>query len=705
MALFEVAIAGGLLYAGVRTYSHRRRKLPLAQVLAQQPMPATHTTPAFAPLDLYYQAQTEVQHYLVRLYPFRQNDPRHAHLRSLAPSADNRETSAEDRELNTLLTISSMSLGTTIIGSLVYPPLVFLSAFPILYTFYPYVRSGFRALVHERRINMAFVDVILLPGMVFTGHVFAAVLANTLLLCSRKLVSHTEDRSRQSLVNVFGQQVRSVWVLVDDTEIEVPFEDLKPDDIVVVNPSGMVPVDGTIIDGVASIDQHMLTGEAQPVEKGPGDSILAATVVLSGKICIAVEHAGQDTVAARIGDILQQTADFKLSIQSRGEAVADKAAVPTLALGAVALPLLGVNSALAVLFASLGYNMRVIAPLSLLNYLHIMAQSGILIKDGRSLEILQQVDTMVFDKTGTLTLEQPHVQQIYTWNGYSKDDLLTRAAAAEYRQTHPIAHAILRAAQERGLDVPRIEDARYEIGYGIKVRLGNEVVRVGSHRYMQMEDIAVPAAVNDLEEHSHAAGHSMVFVAVDDHLAGGIELKPTVRPEARHIIDELRRYGMQMYIISGDQEQPTRNLAHELGIAHFFANTLPENKASIIQELQAEGRMVCFVGDGINDSIALKQANVSISLRGATAIATDTAQIVLMDASLTQLAHLFEIVQDFEANMRTNLLTTLVPGVLCVGGVFFFHFGIFTALLLYNTGLAAGVVNAMLPVVRQRLPG
>jgi Cu2+-exporting ATPase len=613
------------------------------------------------------------------------------------------EQNAKEREINTLLTISSVLLGTTTIGMLVYPPLLLLSILPAIYTFYPYIQSSYQGIVHERRVNMGVVDVICLTGMVLIGHIFTAVLFNTLLLLSRKLVVMTEDRSRQSLVNVFGQQPRSVWVLVDDTEIEVPFEQLKPGHLVVVNAGEMVPVDGTIVAGMASIDQHMLTGEAQPVEKSAGDPVLASTMLLSGKVHIAVEHAGQDTAAARIGDILQRTADFKLSIQSRGEALADKTALPTLGLGAATLLLLNINSALAVLFASFGYNMRVIAPLSVLNFLQIMADSGILIKDGRSLETLQEVDTIVFDKTGTLTLEQPHVHRIYTWNGYDEDDLLTHAAAAEYRQTHPIARAIFEAASERGLHVPRIEDARYEVGYGIKVRLENQVVRVGSERFMQMEGIPVSSTIHELQIHCNAAGHSLVLVAVDDHLAGGIELQPTIRPEAQRIIDQLRNYGMQMYIISGDQEQPTRSLAHELGIDHFFANTLPENKAKLIEQLQGEGRTVCFVGDGINDSIALKQANVSVSLRGATTIATDTAQIVLMDASLNQLAHLFELAQNFEHNMQANLITTIIPGVICVGGVFLLHFKLLTAVMIYNVGLVAGIINAMTPIVQHHL--
>ncbi|NJP07156.1 MAG: HAD-IC family P-type ATPase, partial [Chloroflexaceae bacterium] len=351
----------------------------------------------------------------------------------------------------------------------------------------------------------------------------------------------------------------------------------------------MISIDGTIVAGIASIDQHMLTGESQPADKEIGDPVFASTMVVSGRIAMTVERAGQDTVAARIGTILQQTADFKLSIQSRGERVADITAPPTLLLGALALPLLGVEAALAVLFSSLGYNMRIIAPLSLLNYLQITAHSGILIKDGRSLELLKKVDTVVFDKTGTLTLEQPNVCQIYSWNGYTEEQLLTYAAAAEYKQTHPIARAILQKARNEQLSLPDIHDAHYEVGYGIKVRTEERLIRVGSDRFMQMEGIPLTHDVAEQEAACHVQGHSLVLVAVDDHLAGAIELQPTIRPEAPMIVQHLHAMGMQTYIISGDQAEPTRKMAQRLGIDHYFANTLPEHKAQMIKQLQDEG--------------------------------------------------------------------------------------------------------------------
>ena len=181
-----------------------------------------------------------------------------------------------------------------------------------------------------------------------------------------------------------------------------------------------------------------------------------------------------------------------------------------------------------------------------------------------------------------------------------------------------------------------------------------------------------------------------------------IELHPTIRPEAKRVVHALQKHGLELYIISGDHEIPTRSLATKLGIEHYFAETLPEDKASLIARLQKEGRSVCFVGDGINDSVALKQAEVSVSLRGASAIATDTAQIILMDETLNQLPHLFGLSREFEANMKVNLMTSVVPGVIIIGGAFLGIVGYAGAIIWFNLGMGAGLINSLLPLFRRR---
>ena len=403
---------------------------------------------------------------------------------------------------------------------------------------------------------------------------------------------------------------------------------------------------------------------------------MASTVVLAGRIGVRISKTGEETVAMQIGKILDQTAELKSSLQSQGEVMADKLALPVLGLGMLFYPLFGFSSAAAVFTNELGYKMRLFAPASMLTFLNIASQQGILIKDGRSLELLNQVDTVVFDKTGTLTLEQPMVGQIHTYNGVCQDDVLRYAAAAEDGQTHPIAKAILAAANQRELAWPKIVDAKYEMGYGIQVNLSDRVIRVGSDRFMAMSDIEIASEVKDVQEHCHEHGHSLVLVAVDSQIVGVIELHGTIRPEAKEVINGLRERGMSMYIISGDHEAPTKKLAETLGIEHYFANTLPENKANLVSKLQEEGKSVCFVGDGINDSIALKKANVSVSLRGATMIATDTAQIVLMDGSLNRLENMFDVAERLSKNMKTNYHLSTMPCVICISGIVLFHWGI-----------------------------
>ncbi|MEZ4736034.1 MAG: HAD-IC family P-type ATPase [Caldilineaceae bacterium] len=290
-----------------------------------------------------------------------------------------------------------------------------------------------------------------------------------------------------------------------------------------------------------------------------------------------------------------------------------------------------------------GLNLWISGPLALRNFLTVATRRSILIKDGRSLELLTEIDTVVFDKTGTLTLEQPHVTHIHPFADVDAHDLLRYAAAAEHRQTHPIARAILAYAEEQQIRLPAIDETRYEMGYGLQAEIEGKTIRVGSGRFMTLKKIALPSEVAFLQESGHAQGHSLVMVAMGDQLIGAIELEPTIRPEAKDVIERLRRRNLDFYIISGDQEGPTQALAQKLGIDNYFANTLPENKAKLVAQLQEQGRAVCFVGDGINDSIALKKANVSVPLRGSTTVAMDTAQVVLMDTTLAQLPTLFAL--------------------------------------------------------------
>jgi heavy metal translocating P-type ATPase len=596
--------------------------------------------------------------------------------------------------------LSSVFLGLATTGTVVYPPLMMPTLIGIIFISLPLWGKAYKSLFKENQVNVHVISSIALIGLLFTGHYFIAALDRWLFTLSEKLLLKTKDNSKKRLINIFGELPSVVWLLKEGIEFEVALDSLKSGDIVVVNAGETIPVDGIITDGMALIDQHLLTGESQPSEKGLTEQVFASTIVLSGRICIEVNNSGKQTVASKINEILRQTADNRMSIQSRGEKIANTAVLPTLAMSVLALPVSGYTGALSVLYSFIGCDTRLIMPISVLNFLKIASEKSLLIKDGRALESLTKIDTIVFDKTGTLTQEQPTVGKIYSLAPYEENELLEYATAAEYKQAHPIAKAIIEEANKRKLTLPEIDNAIYEVGYGIKVNLSNKLIRVGSVRFIENEGISIPEEIRNIILYCHEQGYSLILVAINEQVAGAIELRATIRPETKRVINDLRKRNLSIYIISGDHEKPTKQLAKELGIDNYFAETLPENKANIIEKLQKEGKNVCFIGDGINDSIALKKADVSISLRGASTIATDTAQIILMDKSLKQICELFYLAQELNTNLNRGLLTTIIPGVTIIGGAFFLHIGIINSIILSNLGLVIGVSNSMLPLIK-----
>jgi heavy metal translocating P-type ATPase len=604
--------------------------------------------------------------------------------------------------LNHYLLISSSSLLIGVVGALVLPPLQLLALPGLLYATIPIWQEAYNVLVNERRFRMVCVDAIGIPIALTLGYFTGAALLFTLHFGAKKLLLQTQDRSKKNLTNLVGEQPRSVWVLTQDginagVEVEIPFEKLQVGDIIVINAGEVLPVDGVIVQGYATIDERTLTGEAQPAEKSVGAQVFAATLILRGKLQVAVKTAGNETVAAQIGMILLRTTDFKSSVQLRGEVLGDQAALPLLLLSGLAFLTVGPVASLAVFNAPLINTIRLTSPLSVIGFLQQALHRGILVKDGRALELLSEVDTIVFDKTGTLTQEQPHVRAVHLCSTLDENDLILLAAAAEQRQTHPIANAILAEAHRRRLSLPAVDDIAYEVGYGLVVHLADRRVQLGSQHFMELSQITIPPEISLIQQQCHHRGDALVYVAVNGKLAGALELQPTVRPESAAIVAELKQRGFATYIISGDRTEPTRKLAEQLGIDHYFAETLPEAKADLIEQLQREGKKVCYVGDGINDSIALKKANVPVSLSGATNIAIDTAQVVLMDGALTGLIPLLDIATALDRNMQRNVLISLLSSTVCIGGAFFLHFGLYSAITLCNLSLLAGIVNATGP--------
>ena len=616
----------------------------------------------------------------------------------LSLNSDQTQSPASPRALNQNMWLAGSSIGLAMLATTTYQVLWPVSVGMILYLakdvfdmWWLNVKRGYYVTVYLMTLG-------LIIGMIACGHLVLAAFSGLLSGLLTRIVKNAENNIQGQLTQAFAWQPGEVWVEQNGVELQIPFASLQKGDTVIINAGDVIPADGIILQGQGTINQHALTGESQPVERASGDSVFASTLLLTGRLAIQVNTDTDETLAANIAHVLNTTVSRQQL--SRGQRIADRFLPVNMALSALTLQVAGPTPAVAVVWSALGSNMVILGPVSVLSYLHILSRQGILVKDGQVFESLRQIDTVVVDKTGTLTLEQPEVGRIYTLAQHDDLSVLRYAAAAEYRQPHPIAKAILAKADSLDLELPPVNEASYEMGYGIQVQThDNHLIQIGSERFLRQQQVEMPTEVSAWQEQAQACGYSMIYVAIDQQLAGALELRPSIRPEARSIIQNLQQRGMQLYIISGDHEQPTRHLAEELGIDHYFAEVLPENKANLVKQLTDEGRSVCFIGDGINDAIALKAAKVSVSLKGASSLATDTAQIVLLDGTLKRLPALFNLSDEFENIMHTNLLSSIVPGVLNIASVGLLHTSLPVSMAIYYLGSVIGLGSAMRPLM------
>lgn len=714
------AVAG---YLGISNYKHARRHTPLVTTLTQ-PIPlspqSTHTT------NLVEQGSALMQRLNpVQLVP----GPVQAETQALLKAVDDRYQlfihNTVDRLFGTHYDKQLKALGGTS-GVDAIPPLVkmrnrqagyagisfalFLTGAPLavagamvinLYLGAVMIQIGLKDMWAKRTFTARGRNVLVYIGVIASGYLAVQSAAMMFGLLIEKFIATVQGQSYERLVNVFGALPQSVWLLKDGMTVSCPLAQVAAGDVVIVHAGEVIPVDGEIIHGHAGVDQHGLTGEAQPVEKEAGDRVFAATLVLMGEIQVRVEQANTDTLAAQITTILNNTRSHNTQVGLRGVQIADKAVFYTTALGLLAWPIWGISSMLAVWSVQLGTMLMATTPLCLLAYLDMSARSNILVKDGRSLELLSGIDTVLFDKTGTLTVEQPTLCGVHLCGDLGKDDLLALAAAMERHQAHPIAAAIRQAAAAQGLTLPDVDATSVEVGYGLAVRFAGQRVQLGSQRYMGLSAVTIPDDLQQLADERQTQGHSIVFLAVDGLLQGAVELRPTVRPEAAAVVAALHQRGLELAMITGDQAAPAQALAATLGIDRVFANVLPEQKADLVRELQAQGKQVMFVGDGINDSIALKQAQVSVSIAGATTVATDTAQIVLMDGTLHQLDMLFDLATRYEKDLRTQYAMGIYLPAAYIAGTLAFGWGIVSSYVVGYAAFTTAYGLAFRPIWRQ----
>lgn len=597
------------------------------------------------------------------------------------------------------LALSTVSVGLAIVAGNFLPWLVPFSVILTLYTAGPMFERAIKAAFEEKKIKVDILDALVTVLCLVSRQFGSAAFMVWILDVVDKLMEKTTEQSRKYLDEIFGKQTRFAYLLKDGKETQVPVETLMENDIISVNTGEQIPVDGIVIDGEAMIDQHNITGESAPVERSEGEEVFASTLLVAGKALVKALKTGEYTYASQIIEIINTAAKHKVKAQSTGERLADRMVIPTLCMGAVGLLTAGPDALLAIVNADYGTGIRIAAPIAVLSHLAIAAKQGVLIKEAHVLERLKDTDVVLFDKTGTLTKEVPEVSRIISADGsFEETNILLYAAAAEQKFSHPISRALLEKAEQLAMILPPRNESEYHVGFGIKVGIYDDLVKVGSSRYIARERIDIPESIQKELRNTRAQGNSAILVAVNEKLVGMIEFQSSRRPEAGIVIDKLRKRGIrEIVLISGDHEAPTRYLADKLGVDRYFAGILPQEKAEYVRLLQKEGKKVIMVGDGVNDSVALSCADIGISISGASTIALDVSDVVFMDGDLRKFDYLFDISDAFNRNVKRSFLMILIPNTLCIAMAFFRLAGLSASMVLNNGFNLLSAINGMLP--------
>jgi Cu2+-exporting ATPase len=557
------------------------------------------------------------------------------------------------------------------------------------------------ALANLRRghASVELLDATAIAVMIAQRLPFGAALSATLIAGGEYIRSITARRSHRALVSLFAATDRYAWVLRNGEKRRVRADRVVAGDTVLVYPGEQILVDGTVVEGEALVDQKILTGESTPVAKRRGDSVYASTLVKEGKLDIRAERVGAETRADQIVQMLENAPIHDTAIGNYAAAVADRFVLPVLALGTCLYaftrdPL----RAAAVIVFDLATAVRISVPTTVLATMSAGVRANVLIKGGRALEQLAAIDTVVFDKTGTLTLGDPRVTAVVpTQPDRSRDDVLRLAAALEQRFPHPAADAVLEAARDRRLQIPPRASSNYSIGEGISATVEGTRFLIGSEKYLAGANVALPDHARAAAVSAARSGASTVFLATGGKVVGTISYRDMPRAEAREVIAHLKGLGIRVFMVTGDTRQVGDATASELGIADVAADVFPENKAQIVQRLQESGRTVAVIGDGINDSPALAYADVSLSLKGGSDVARETADIVL-HGDLRGLPDAIALAHEAMALIRQNLAIATVSNLvgICLAALGFLNPTLATA--LNNGSAVATAVNGLRPL-------
>ena len=511
--------------------------------------------------------------------------------------------------------------------------------------------------VLSRRLEVEVLDALSIGVSLLRGDFGTAGSVMFLLNLGSLLEEWTRKKSLDDLARSMALNVDKVWVRSQGTEVLVPLTKVRSGDEVVVRSGNMIPLDGTVLEGEAMVNQAALTGEAMPVRKAEGSTLYAGTVVEEGECVFIANAEGGSNRYDKIVAMIEESEKLKSSTENRALVLADKL-VPWCLGATVVTYLLTRNAtrAISCLMVDFSCALKLSMPLAVLSAMRECGSYHITVKGGKYLEALSKADTIVFDKTGTLTRATPQVVEVVPFSGCNEREVLQLAACLEEHFPHSMANAVVRAAKEHGISHEEMHsEVEYIVAHGIASRVGGERVVIGSHHFVfEDEKCTIPAAEQQKFDALKPA-YSHLYMAASGQLVGVICISDPLRPEAAAVLNGLRALGIRNTVMmTGDSERTAAAIAKQVGVDRFFAEVLPEDKANFVQQAKAEGHTVVMIGDGINDSPALSAADIGIAINSGAAIAREIADVTIKADSLEELVALKAIANSLQKRVHAN---------------------------------------------------
>ncbi|HET8633796.1 MAG TPA: heavy metal translocating P-type ATPase [Gemmatimonadales bacterium] len=559
------------------------------------------------------------------------------------------------------------------------------------------------------------------PG-IFTSHGLApdvyyeaVIIIIALILVGNALEARAKHQTASALRSLAGLQPSSARVIRNEQELDIPVGDVAHDDIVVVRPGERIPVDGVVVSGRSAVDESMLTGEAMPVEKTGGDAVIGGTVNRTGSFQLRATTLGRDSVLARIVTLMREAQGSRAPIQRLADRISAvfvpvviSIAIATFVTWFIATGEGGVvrafAAAVAVLIIACPCAMGLAVPTAVMVATGRGAERGVLIKGGEALERAGDVDTVVLDKTGTITEGRPAVTDIIAADGMAEGELLRLAASLERASEHPLADAIVATAKARGITLDEVSNFESVTGKGVKGTVGAHDVLIGTETLLREHEVALSALSPQLLALS-ATGRTVVLIATDGQPAGLLAIADPIKQTSRAALAELRKLGLDLVLLTGDNEQTGHAIAKEVGISRVVTNVLPDGKVAEVKRLQAEGHVVAMAGDGINDAPALAQADIGVAMGTGTDIAMDAGDVTLMRGDLTGVADAIRLSRRTMRTMKQNLFWAFiynVVGIPIAAGVLYPAFGILLSPVIASAAMAMSSVSVVSNSLRLR---